>query len=300
MSFPGPAEAATPVRPKFQHNYLLAIGLFAATFGTTTLMGGLWVAEPAPVFTWQQLILRFVSWEYLAAGMQFSAPLMFILLCHELGHYLACRRYRVDATLPYFLPAPLGVGTFGAFMKIKDPIPSKRILFDIGAAGPIAGFLAAIPFAAWGLYHSTPALPQAGEGMITLGDPLLFKLLAWSMWRLGDGVSLLLHPFAFAAWVGMLATMLNLLPFGQLDGGHILYALLGRHQRKLALPLFGALLVMGFFWWVWLMWAAFIIFMGPFHPRLWDEAIPLDRKRKLLGLAALGIFILTFMPIPVR
>lgn len=300
MSFPGPAEAATPVRPKFQHNYFLAIGLFLLTFATTTLMGGLWVAEPIPIFTWQQLILRFVSWEYLAAGMRFSGPLMFILLCHEMGHYLACRKYRVDATLPYFLPAPFGVGTFGAFMKIKDPIPSKPILFDIGVAGPIAGFLAALPFAAYGLFHSTPVLQQAGEGMIALGDPLLFKLITWSMWRMGQGATLMLHPYAFAAWIGMLATMLNLLPFGQLDGGHVLYALLGRHQRRLAMPLFVALLVMGFFWWVWLMWAALILFMGPFHPRLWDEAIPLDRTRKTLGIGALAIFILTFMPIPAR
>jgi membrane-associated protease RseP (regulator of RpoE activity) len=211
-----------------------------------------------------------------------------------------CRRYRVDATLPFFIPVPLGVGTMGAFMKIKDPIPSKPILFDIGVAGPIAGFLAALPFAAWGLYHSTPALQQAGEGMITLGEPLLFKLITWSMWRMGEGATLILHPFAFAAWIGVLATMLNLLPFGQLDGGHVLYALVGRHQRRIAMPLFVALLVMGFFWWVWLMWAALILFMGPFHPRLWDEAIPLDRKRKLLGLAALGIFILTFMPVPAK
>jgi membrane-associated protease RseP (regulator of RpoE activity) len=300
VSFPGPAEAAIPVKPKFQHNYLLAVGLFVLTFATTTLMGGLWVAEPTPIFTWQQLVLKFVSWEYLAAGMRFSGPLLFILLCHEMGHYLACRRYRVDATLPYFLPAPLGVGTFGAFMKIKDPIPSKPILFDIGAAGPIAGFLAALPFAAYGLYHSVPVLAQGGEGVIVLGEPLLFKALTLAMWRLGEGVTLMLHPFAFAAWVGMLATMLNLLPFGQLDGGHILYALLGRRQRKIALPLFAGLLVMGFFWWVWLLWAAFILFMGPFHPRLWDEPIPLGRKRKLLGLAAGVIFILTFMPVPVR
>jgi membrane-associated protease RseP (regulator of RpoE activity) len=300
VSSPGPAEAATPVRPKFQHNYPLAIGLFLLTLATTTLMGGLWVAEPTPVFTWQQLVLRFVSWEYLAAGMRFSIPLMFILLCHEMGHYLACRRYRVDATLPYFLPAPLGVGTFGAFMKIKDPIPSKPILFDIGVAGPLAGFMAALPFAVWGIYRSTPAFAQGGEGMITRGEPLLFKLLTWSLWRMGEGATLLLHPFAFAAWIGMLATMLNLLPFGQLDGGHILYALLGRHQRRIALPLFLALLVMGWFWWVWLMWAAFILFMGPFHPRLWDEPIPLDRKRKLLGAVAGVVFILTFMPVPVR
>ena len=110
----------------------------------------------------------------------------------------------------------------------------------------------------------------------------------------------MLHPFAFAAWIGMLATMLNLLPFGQLDGGHIVYALLGRRQRRVAIPLFVTLLVMGYFWWVWLMWAAIILFMGPFHPRLWDEEIPLDRKRKLLGLAVLAIFILSFMPIPVK
>jgi len=133
-----------------------------------------------------------------------------------------------------------------------------------------------------------------------LGDPLLFKLLAAAFWKLGDNVTLVLHPFAFAAWIGMLATMLNLLPFGQLDGGHILYALLGRWQRKASLPLFAILLFLGLLWWVWFIWAAFILFMGPFHPRIWDEAIPLDRKRKIIGIILGLLFILTFMPIPIR
>lgn len=302
MSTYNPVESAVLVRPKFRHNWALGIALFLLTLVTTTLMGALWTAEVEPVpLTWQQLILHVISWDFLTQGLKFSLPLLFILLCHEMGHYLMCRRYRVDATLPLFIPVPLGVGTMGAFMKIKDPIPSKRVLFDIGAGGPLAGFFATLPFAVYGIVHSKPMLiEKAGEGMISLGDPLLFKLLTVAFWKLGEDVTLVLHPFAFAAWIGMLATMLNLLPFGQLDGGHILYALLGRWQRKAAIPLYALLLVLGMFWFVWFIWAAFILFMGPFHPRIWDEPIALDRKRKLIGIFLGLVFVLTFMPVPVR
>jgi len=294
-------EYAQPVKVKFRHNWPLSIALLLVTLGTTTLMGALWTAESLPAYTLRQFMLRFVSPAFLSQGLKFSLPLLFILLCHEMGHYLMCRRYRVDATLPFFIPAPIGIGTFGAFIKIKDPIPSKRVLFDIGAGGPLAGFFAALPFAVYGIWHSHPeSLIKSADGLITLGDPLLFKLLTSAMWQLGPDVALMLHPFAFAAWIGMLATMLNLLPFGQLDGGHVLYAVFGRWQRKVALPLFVVLLILGLFWWMWFFWAAFILFMGPFHPRLWDEGVPLDRKRKLIGAFLALVFILSFMPVPAR
>ena len=185
-------------------------------------------------------------------GLSFSVPALLILLAHELGHYIACLRYGLPATLPYFLPVPVNFGTFGAFIKIKAPIHSKRQLFDVGVAGPIAGFVMLIPFLLYGIANSHPAvlkppIPGSPAAGILLPGKCLAIELATRLFHgpLPEGMTLDLHPMALAAWLGLFATALNLLPLGQLDGGHILYAALGRRQRALAIPLWLGLALLG-------------------------------------------------------
>ena len=166
--------------------------------------------------------------------MWYSVPLLAILTAHEFGHYFACRYYNVDATLPYFIPAPLPLtGTLGAVIRIREAFPSKRALFDIGVAGPIAGFVVLVPLLIWGISMST--VGPVPDGAIYFGEPLLWKLLEWAFFGfIPAGSDVMLHPVGFAAWWGMLATALNLLPFGQLDGGHIMYARLGRYATRVS------------------------------------------------------------------
>jgi membrane-associated protease RseP (regulator of RpoE activity) len=242
----------------------------------------------------------------LRIGLSFSIPALVILLAHELGHYIACRRYRLAATLPYFLPVPFNFGTFGAFIKIKAPIRTKKELFDVGIAGPIAGFVALIPFLLYGVAHSVPAplelAPEAtaGSGLYDLGRCLAIQLAAWPFhgW-LGRGVVLNLHPMALAAWLGLFATSLNLLPLGQLDGGHILYAATGRLQRRLALPLWLLLGLAGILWRGWLLWCLIVLVIGLFHPPVADESAPLDPWRRRLAWLALAMLVLSFIPQPI-
>ena len=246
--------------------------------------------------------------DLLAIGLRFSLPTLFILLCHELGHYLACRRYRLPATLPYFLPAPIGVGTFGAFIRIRAPLRSKRELFDVGVAGPLAGFAALLPFLAWGIARSTPVpvqrLPDFDGSSAFLflpGQSLLQSLLVRLFHGpLPEGWILDLHPFALAGWIGLFATMLNLVPLGQLDGGHLLYAVAGRWQRQAAVALWLLLAVAGIYWRGWFFWCAVTLVMGLRHPAVLDEATPLDAPRRRLAVAALAVFLLCFMPVPIE
>jgi membrane-associated protease RseP (regulator of RpoE activity) len=242
----------------------------------------------------------------LRLGAAYSAAALFILLAHELGHYLACRHYRLPATLPYFLPVPLALGTLGAFIRIKAPLRSKRELFDVGVAGPLAGFVALLPFLFYGVAHSTvavyqPAGPEA-QGLLYLpGRSLIFELAARLFHGpLPENATLDLHPVALAAWVGLFATALNLLPIGQLDGGHILYAALGRVQRRLAIPFLALLALGGLLWPGWWLWFGILLVLGFRHPPVWDEDTPLDRRRQLLALLALLILVLSFMPVPLR
>jgi membrane-associated protease RseP (regulator of RpoE activity) len=240
--------------------------------------------------------------ELLKIGLSFSIPALLILLCHEMGHYIACRIYGIPCTPPFFLPVPLNFGTFGAFIRIKVPIQSKRQLFDVGIAGPIAGFVALIPFLLYGIAKSQPAM-HAVTGKIDLllpGRCLAIQLAVWLFHgRLPAGTILNLHPTALAAWLGLFATSLNLLPLGQLDGGHILYAATGRLQRRLALPLWLALALLGFYWPGWLLWCVIVLVIGLRHSPVHDESLPLDRKRQALAWAALAIFVLSFMPVPI-
>jgi membrane-associated protease RseP (regulator of RpoE activity) len=243
--------------------------------------------------------------EYLLNGFRYSLPLLLILLCHELGHYLLCRRYRLPSSPPFFLPVPFALGTLGAFIRIRRPIRDKRQLFDVGAWGPPAGFLALLPFLVYGIGHSRPApllatdADSATAWLLVPGRSLLVQALSYLFHGpLDENMVLNLHPFALAAWVGLLATALNLMPLGQLDGGHILYAALGRWHRRVALPLWLGLALCGFLWMGWFLWCAVILAIGLRHPPVDNENEPLDSRRLALAWLNALILALAFMPVP--
>ena len=251
------------------------------------------------------LFLLTVGTTWLVQGWAYSVTILAILGCHEFGHYFACRYYDVDASLPYFLPVPITLtGTLGAFIRIREPIPSKRMLFDIGIAGPIAGFLVAVPALFFGVALSTVA-PIGPEGGLWLGEPLLVKLASRVLWgSLPDSQTLLLHPIGFAAWFGLLATALNLFPVGQLDGGHISYAVLGRRSTYVTITMIGIALALAIRSTSWIVWTVLMIAMlsifGLHHPRTIDEDVPLDRTRLILAVVAAIIFALCFTPAPIE
>jgi membrane-associated protease RseP (regulator of RpoE activity) len=236
----------------------------------------------------------------LLAGLPFSLTLMTILLAHEMGHYLTCRHYGIDASLPYFLPAPTLIGTFGAFIRIRSAIPTRRQLFDVGIAGPLAGFVFVIPALAIGLAYSK-IIPGVGvQGDFVFSTPGVMRMLQRLIMPGVSTSDILVHPIARAAWAGVFATALNLMPIGQLDGGHILYSYIGDYHKILTRIFVVALLPLGFFYsWSWVFWAALIFFFGMKHPRLYDRA-PLGRGRAQLAILALVIFVASFSPAPVR
>lgn len=250
----------------------------------------------------------FTRGELMVRGLWYSVPILAILGCHEMGHYLACRYYGVAASRPYFIPMPLVLtGTLGAFIRIRRPIPGKRELFDIGIAGPIAGFVIAVPLLFMGMYLSRVVeLPRNLEGeLFWLGEPLLFKAAAWlTFGHVADGYTITMHPVAFAAWFGLLATALNLFPIGQLDGGHISYAVLGRKSTAVTLVMVVCLIGLAFWSLSWAVWAGLTVMMlvvfGPHHPRTADESVPLDPARKALAIFAVIMFILCFTPAPIE
>ncbi|HEV2380542.1 MAG TPA: site-2 protease family protein [Terriglobia bacterium] len=235
----------------------------------------------------------------LLPGLPFSLTLLGILLAHEMGHYVACRRYGLRASYPYFIPAPTLIGTLGAFIKIRSPIYTRRILFEVAVAGPIAGFVLAAPALAWAVLHSHVGSTAELSGTIVCGKPLALTLLTR---LLRPGVNpgrLALSPVGCAAWVGLFATALNLLPMSQLDGGHILYAVLGRKHRPLSRSFWLALLPLGYFCWLgWFMWAAIIGFIGIGHPPVVFPEEKLGRAHQMLAVIALVMLILSFMPTP--
>lgn len=281
-------------RLKFQHNYRLHLLLFLLTLLTTTVAGALQSASE---------LSDLATVTGLARGLWYSIPVLLILSAHELGHYFACRYYNVDATLPYFLPAPLPLtGTFGAVIRIREPFPSKQALFDIGVAGPIAGFVVLVPLLVGALYYST--VGPVPEGAIYFGEPLLFKLLERIFFGpIPGGSDVLLHPVGIAAWWGMLATALNLLPFGQLDGGHIMYAALGRRATIVSAGVLGGLLLLSLQSPSWIVPAVLLSLMsvlfGFRHPAVIDEHVPLDGDRRLVAVIAAIIFLLCFTPVPI-
>jgi len=233
----------------------------------------------------------------------YAVVLLGILLGHELGHFLTCRYYKINATLPYFIPAPPTlIGTLGAFIKIKSPITRKQQLFDIGVAGPLIGFILSVPALVYGLSISKVVPTVSSQQGLVLGEPLVLKIIAGIfLENIPSNYDIFLHPVAFAGWVGILVTALNLFPVGQLDGGHVSYALIGAKSRKLARLFFGVFIVMGVIFWVgWFIWAFIILFLGLRHPRVLDEATPLSPGRKFIGYVVILIFILSFIPDPIK
>jgi membrane-associated protease RseP (regulator of RpoE activity) len=235
-------------------------------------------------------------------GIPFSVTLMLILLSHELSHYFASKRHGVKATLPYFIPAPTIIGTFGAFIKMKSPIVTRKALVDIGASGPIAGFIISVAAAFIGLNLSEIVPATQTSGTLNLGDSILFfSLSRIILGEIPSGWDVLLNPIAFAGWIGLFVTSINLIPVGQLDGGHIAYALMGEKHIRLSMSLILVMILLGLFVWEgWFVWAALLMILGLRHPPVINWEVPLDRKRKFTGWLALLIFILTFIPAPFK
>jgi membrane-associated protease RseP (regulator of RpoE activity) len=251
------------------------------------------------------------DWRRLGLGFAYSACLLGILTAHEFGHYVYCVLRRTFATLPFFIPSPLMIGTFGAFIRIKSPIRSRSDLFDIGIGGPIAGFVVAVPVLIFGLLASKPLTGEAATNVahgdsLVVGFPLIFHLAHWLMAAAGSHAAaaqlmpsnLYLHPAAIGAWVGLFATSLNLLPGGQLDGGHIVFAVNPKLHRRVSLAGIVILLLLSWYYWVgWLVWALVIRFTGNRHPDV-PMLPPLDAKRRILAVFAVIMLALTFTPTP--
>ena len=242
----------------------------------------------------------------LIKGVPFSFTLMFILGTHEFGHYYYAQKHKVDASLPFFIPAPpflFLIGTFGAFIKIKSPIYRKDALLQIGAAGPIAGFIIAVPALILGLFLSDIVEKSDIQGALILGDSILMKILTWITHPdLMDSQDIMLHPIAFAGWIGLLVTMLNLLPIGQLDGGHVAYAMLGEKQKLIGQAAFILLVPLSFLSINWLVWGLLLLLLMRTvkHPPIQDIHIPLSESDKRIGYICLLIFILCFIPAPFK
>jgi membrane-associated protease RseP (regulator of RpoE activity) len=283
------------------------VALFALTIVSTTFVGALHFFSFRQGFNGSATIQPSLldPWFYLG-GLWYSVTILGILGCHEMGHYYACRYYGVDASRPFFLPAPLPLtGTLGAFIRIRSRIPSKIALFDIGLAGPIAGFVIAVPALFVGLGISVVEhVPRDFSG-VELGEPLLFRAAAWLVWgNVPDGMSINMHPMAFAAWFGLLATALNLFPIGQLDGGHVAYAVLGRRSTWITLTTIGLAIGLTFVSSSWIVWTVLMVVMllaiGPRHPPTLDDTTPIGRSRQVLAVVGLVMLIVCFTPAPIE
>jgi len=278
---------------------LIHLGLFLATLATTWLVGMAHYQAFLSGLTGQ---MPAVPW---TSGVWYSGAVLGILGAHEFGHYFMCRRYGVDATLPYFIPAPTLAGTFGAVIRIRDGFPTRAALFDIGVAGPIAGFVVLVPLLILGMSWSTVVrVPEDFEGMV-LGTPLLFDLAARLFFdTLPAGHSLNIHPLVFACWFGMLATALNLLPFGQLDGGHLMYALAGRRSIWVSYATVLAAIGLTLYSMSWavltIMMLVMMLLFGTRHPTVWNEYDGLDRKRIAVFVFAIVMLALCFTSAPVE
>lgn len=281
-------DAAVTVRPRRRRTWL-HIALFVLTLATTTAAGALQNGVDILSEPWR-----------LTSGLPFAVTLMTILLVHEMGHYLTARYHGVAATLPYFIPAPSFIGTFGAFIRLDARPPDRRSLFDVAAAGPIAGMILAIPAVVVGLQLST-ITPNTGGGGISLGSSLLLGFLSkLSLGMFPDEANIIMHPIAFAGWIGLFITALNLLPVGQLDGGHVVYALFGERHLWISRAAVLVILTLGVlrYWDGWLIWGILLFFLGVRHPSPIDPYTPLDFKRKVAGGMTLAILVLTFIPAP--
>ena len=302
---PYPPPWVLPQESRSWRSLAIAVGLFAAT-AVTTLAAGVQFANayalgraPALDEFYTGYFKPFTNPHLFLSGVPFACTLLGILLAHELGHFFACRHYHIRATYPFFVPAPTLIGTLGAFIRIRSPIINRRALFDMALAGPLVGFLIAVPALGIAILYSKVAAPGAASLEPAFGRALIERLLeAW----LRPDVSpsrLLLHPVGRAAWVGLFATALNLLPAGQLDGGHILCAVTSERHRWISIAVALVLLPLGWFYWLgWFLWAVLLLAVGFRHPPLLDGWEPLDRTRRIWAAVAMVMFLLCFMPAP--
>jgi membrane-associated protease RseP (regulator of RpoE activity) len=281
--------AAARRAPTGWKGWPLNLVLFLATLGTTLFVGA--IMDGADPLTHPLALLY---------GVPFSASLLLILGCHELGHYLTARAYGVQVSLPYFVPLPLPpLGTMGAIIRMRSPIPSRKVLFDIGIAGPLAGLAVALPVLALGLAFS-PVQPLSGL-VFQEGNSLAYLFLKWLVkGPIPHGSDVMLHPMALAGWLGLFVTALNLMPLSQLDGGHIAYAALGRGFRKAVWIFLGVLVALFLVsrWEGWLVWVALAVALGLRHPPPLDDLTPLDRPRRRLAVLALALLVTLLTPLP--
>ncbi|HET7618717.1 MAG TPA: site-2 protease family protein [Vicinamibacterales bacterium] len=304
------SDFPAPVRPddlfvqprrRFQARWWVHLLLFVLTVASTTLLGINHYLVFVEEFGRRSVTLPI--WSVVLQGLIYSGTILGILGAHEMGHYVACRYYDIDATPPYFLPFPSFAGTLGAVIKIREPFTTRTALFDIGIAGPIAGFIMIFPALFIGLHWSTVAPMPHGEGF-ALGEPLLLKgAIHLAFGSIPDGFTLNIHPMVFAAWFGMLATSWNLLPFGQLDGGHITYATLGRASESISVVTVAGAIVMTYISVSWLlmtlMMVAMLFLLGRRHPRVIYEHEPLGPGRRWLAVFAVIMFVVCLIPIPI-
>ncbi len=284
----------------------IAIVLFVLTLLSTLAVGAQYASSYAsgqsPDF--EELFSTYASLlahpQLLLAGVPFAFTLIGILLAHELGHFFACRYYGISASYPYFLPAPTLIGTLGAFIRIRSPIYNRKALFDMALAGPVVGFLFAVPALAIAILYSSVVPFSEAHSKVVFGHPIVMRMLVAA---LRPGVApgnLLLHPVGRAAWVGLFATALNLLPGGQLDGGHILYSVASKYHKKITLAVALLLIPLGVrYWGGWIFWSALLLAIGFRHPPLLNQWEKLDRSRLIWAGVAILIFILCFVPLPV-
>ena len=304
--------------PPARERWWLHALLFVLTFFTATLSGALFAGRDAIVWreigagAWAVPLPGRIFPAQLVPGLWFSLPLLGVLLAHELGHYLVARRRGLDVSPPYFIPATLPlnfIGTFGAFIRLRSPMINRALLLDVGAAGPLASFLLSLPLAAAGLrlsvvdeyVYDTPTrflVPFGTEEALPVGGSLVFEALAALF---APGATVVLHPVAFAAWLGFFVTALNLFPLSQLDGGHVLFPLSARVQRLAAFLFLAALLLLGIQWPGWWIWAVLVLLVGRgsvAHPPVFDPAYPLTRARRAVAWACIVILVLCFVPMP--
>lgn len=318
-------QILTGVVPRSRSNPLINLLLFVVTVLSTLFVGVLYGVDVGldPNAGILELMWQILTTpELLIQGVPFAATLLGILTAHEFGHYFAARYHKVAVTLPYFLPMPLGFGTLGAFIRLKEPVPDRRKLFDIGVAGPLVGLVLAVPLLFYGLSTSEVLVPQATAGAMLEGNSFLYYYA--KLWTFGQtlpnpatGLDVMMNDITFAAWIGLLVTALNLLPLGQLDGGHTVFALFGKWARIFNWATLGGMLLLGLAglgevqaripglenvgWSGWFMWLVLINLLGgPFHPPALDDVTELDPRRRWLGYAVIAIFVLIFVPVPLR
>ena len=292
-------------RRQWPRNWWVHLLLFSLTVVTTTVFG---FAVVQSFMAGRGLDLDWLLDGYIRvsrmdpivwSGLYFSGPLLLMLLAHEFGHYLTCLRWRVKASLPYFLPSPLLLGTFGAFIRIRSPIYTRKSLFDIGVSGPLAGFAVVVPCLFIGTGLSRVVRGIGVRSALSFGTPIIMRLAERIWFGSIPARDIALHPLAMAAWAGLLATAMNLLPIGQLDGGHILYAALGeRWHHTVSLVFIGVLVLLGFVYHPWWAWAALMFLFGRRHPLVYDET-PLPRRRMIIAAVAFVLLVLSLSVVPV-